>query len=79
MSLEKKKPNNREMWSDQEYCQLLLYSYQGTDRKTLQLILSRTTAKIFSKIQKHIILTENVIRGLNATTLDSEQHRVQIH
>ena len=65
MHRQQKKPNRRELWTDDDYCQLLLYSYQGTDRKTLQSILNRTTSKIFSKIQKHILLTENVIQGLN--------------
>ena len=78
MLADKKKPGTRELWTDEDYCQLLLLSYQGADRKNLQSRLSRSTAKIFSKLQKHILLTQNVISGLQGTQIEFGSDRVSI-
>ena len=76
MQTNKKKPDKREIWTDEDYCQLLIYSYQGTDRKTLQSILGRSTAKIFSKLQKHMLLAKNVIKSLISSPIKSLSDRI---
>ena len=76
MQSSKKKPEKREIWTDEDYCQLLIYSYQGADRKTLQTILGRSTAKIFSKLQKHMLLAKNVIKSLISSPIKSLSDRI---
>ena len=76
MQSNKKKPEKREIWTDEDYCQLLIYSYQGKDRKTLQSILGRSTAKIFSKLQKHMLLAKSVIKSMISSPIKSLSDRI---
>ena len=48
------------LWSNEDYMMLLLGSFQGKSRMELAEVLERNTAKIFSKIQKHLDLISKV-------------------
>ena len=48
-----KERRTRQVWTEQDYYTLLIYSYLGCSRAFLTEILGRASSKVFSKIQKH--------------------------
>ena len=52
------------MWSLEESVQLIRHSAEGMSRSDLERKFSRSTGHIFSKIQKHLKLTQQLVDSL---------------
>ena len=56
--------NVRKIWETKDYVQLLIGSLTGLSRLQISQELERTPGKIFSKLQKHMKMIEDIHKAL---------------